>query len=147
FRRFHAFPNSHPNYIGALGLGARRALSEYIQDSDLILALGTKFSQMTTDDYSLITEQKSRLIHVDISQDVLGRVYTPSLPIVSDVKEFLIELLKVIEPIDDEERKRNVLEANRKYIQFSTPEFIDNKNYADLKSVIHYIQNELPKNT
>src|SRR5699024_3066452 len=53
FRRFHAFPNTHSNYIGALGLGARKGLLEYIQKSDLVLALGTKFSQMTTDDYTL----------------------------------------------------------------------------------------------
>ena len=147
FRRFHAFPNSHPNYIGALGLGARKALSEYIQDSDLVLALGTKFSQMTTDDYALINEQKSRLIHVDISPDVLGRVYTPDLPIVSDVKEFLIELLQVIEPETNAERQKNVTEANEKYTQFSTPVLTDNEQYANMKSVIHYIQNELPKDT
>jgi len=147
FRRFHAFPNSHPNYIGALGLGARKALSEYIQDSDLVLALGTKFSQMTTDDYALINERKSRLIHVDISPDVLGRVYTPDLPIVSDVKEFLIELLQVIEPETNAERQKNVTEANEKYTQFSTPVLTDNEQYANMKSVIHYIQNELPKDT
>lgn len=147
FRRFHAFPNSHPNYIGALGLGARKALSEYIQDSDLVLALGTKFSQMTTDDYALINERKSRLIHVDISPDVLGRVYTPDLPIVSDVKEFLIELLQVIEPETIVERQKNVTEANEKYTQFSTPVLTDNEQYANMKSVLHYIQNELPKDT
>lgn len=147
FRRFHAFPNSHPNYIGALGLGARKALSEYIQDSDLVLALGTKFSQMTTDDYSLINEQKSRLIHVDISQDAMGKVYTPALPIVSDVKEFLVELLKEMEPSENEERHKKLTEANEKYTQFSTPVLTDNKEYANLKSVIHYIQEELPKNT
>ncbi|MEF3331418.1 thiamine pyrophosphate-dependent enzyme [Oceanobacillus oncorhynchi] len=147
FRRFHAFPNSHPNYIGALGLGARKSLSEYIQDSDLVLALGTKFSQMTTDDYSLINEQNSRLIHVDISPDTLGRVYTPSLPIVSDVKEFLKELLNVIKPEENVERQKKVTEANEKYTQFSTPELTDNKEYANMKSVIHYVQSELPKNT
>lgn len=147
FRRFHAFPNSHPNYIGALGLGARKSLSEYIQDSDLVLALGTKFSQMTTDDYSLINEQNSRLIHVDISPDTLGRVYTPSLPIVSDVKEFLKELLNMIKPEENVERQKKVTEANEKYTQFSTPELTENKEYANMKSVIHYIQNELPKNT
>ena len=147
FRRFHAFPNSHPNYIGALGLGARKELSEYIQDSDLVLALGTKFSQMTTDDYSLINEQKSRLIHVDISQDAMGKVYTPALPIVSDVKEFLVELLKEMEPTKNEERQKKLTEANEKYTQFSTPVLTDNKEYANLKSVIDYIQKELPKNT
>jgi len=147
FRRFHAFPNSHPNYIGALGLGVRKELSEYIQDSDLVIALGTKFSQMTTADYTLINEEKSRLIHVDISPDVLGRVYTPALPVVSDVKEFLKELLTVIEPEKDPARERNVLEANKQYTAFSTPVLTNNNAYANMKAVLDYIQAKLPKNT
>src|SRR5699024_422606 len=147
FRRFHAFPNSHPNYVGALGLGVREELSEYIQNSDLILALGTKFSQMTTADYSLLNEQKSHLIHVDISENVLGRVYTPSIPIVSDVKEFLKEFLDVIKPEDDPNRLNTMMDANEKYREFSTPDLKNEEEYADMKSVLQYIQNELPDNT
>src|SRR5699024_12639887 len=91
--------------------------------------------------------KKNRFIKVEISTDVLGRVYTPDLPIVSDVKEFLIELLQVIEPETNAERQKNVTEANEKYTQFSTPVLTDNEQYANMKSVIHYIQNELPKDT
>lgn len=147
FRRFHAFPNSHPNYIGALGLGARKELSKYIQDSDVVLALGTKFSQMTTADYTLINEGKCKLIHVDISPEALGRAYTPTVPIVADVKEFLVELLNEIEPNNDDERKNNLATANKNYIEFSTPVLTENKEYANLKSVLDYIQKELPKDT
>src|SRR5699024_10329910 len=83
FRRFSAFPNTHENYIGYLGLGAPEYLQSYIKESDLVLALGTRFSQMTTNDYELLTNE-SRLIHVDISESTLGKVYTPTLPIVAD---------------------------------------------------------------
>src|SRR5699024_6537108 len=76
FRRFHAFPTQHENYFGALGLRAKKALQEYIQNSGFGLALGTKFSQMTTADYSLLDPQ-SKLIHIDISSDVIGKVYKP----------------------------------------------------------------------
>src|SRR5699024_5225927 len=100
FRRFHAFPNQHENYIGALGLGARKALQEYIQNSDVVLALGTKFSQMTTADYSLLDPQ-SKLIHIDISSDVIGKVYKPYLSVVSDVNEFLKDMLVEVQPEED----------------------------------------------
>src|SRR5699024_951603 len=85
FRRFSAFPNTHQNYIGYLGIGAPEYLLNYIKESDLVLALGTRFSQMTTNDYELLTNE-SQLIHVDISESTFGKVYTPTLPIVSDIK-------------------------------------------------------------
>ncbi|MGW8120939.1 acetolactate synthase [Staphylococcus xylosus] len=147
FRRFHAFPNSHPNYIGALGLGACKEISEYIQDSDLVLALGTKFSQMTTNDYSLINEQRSDLIHVDISPESIGRVYTPTIPVVSDVRSFIVDLLKVVDQEESDVRQSNLKEANEKYKEFSTPTLKGNKAYANMTSVIDFIQKELPKDT
>src|SRR5699024_4309468 len=120
FRRFHAFPNTHPNYAGTLGLGAMEELAEYIKDSDLVLALGTKFSQMTTSDYTLIN-QNNKLIHVDISPDALGKVYKPTLPIMADTNEFIKDLLEVIKPEVNNKRKANLKKINEQYIDFSTP--------------------------
>src|SRR5699024_7467623 len=94
FRRFHAFPNTHEHYAGTLGLGAMDGLASYIKESDLVIALGTKFSQMTTNDYTLLNET-GKLIHVDISPDTLGKVYNATLPIVADVNEFLKDLLNI----------------------------------------------------
>lgn len=144
FRRFHAFPNTHPNYAGTLGLGAMEGLSKYIMESDLVLALGTKFSQMTTDDYTLINPNAD-LIHVDISSDALGKVYNPTLPIEADTNEFLKELLEVIEPKVSEERKANLKDINEQYVEFSTPILTNQKNFADLKTAVHTLRNELPE--
>lgn len=144
FRRFHAFPNTHPNYAGTLGLGAMEELANYIKESDLVVALGTKFSQMTTDDYTLIN-QKSKLIHVDISPDALGKVYKPTLGIVADTNEFIKDLLEEIKPEASEERKENLKGINEKYVEFSTPVLTNQENYADLKTVIHTLRNVLPE--
>lgn len=145
FRRFHAFPNSHPNYAGALGLGSSKYLLSSIKESDLVLALGTRFSQMTTADYTILNEN-SRLIHVDISPDIIGKVYTPTLPIVSDVKEFLTEIVNEIQPTKNESRQRHLEKVNENYIRYSTPEITDKDAYVDMKAVIYHLQNELPKN-
>lgn len=144
FRRFHAFPNTHPNYAGTLGLGAMEGLAKYIKESDLVLALGTKFSQMTTGDYTLLNE-KGRLIHVDISPEALGRVYKPTIPIVADTNEFLKELLKEMKPEVSEERKEKLKDINDQYVSFSTPILTNQENHADLKTVIHTLRNELPE--
>jgi len=144
FRRFSAFPNTHENYIGYLGLGAPEYLQSYIKESDLVLALGTRFSQMTTNDYELLTNE-SRLIHVDISESTLGKVYTPTLPIVADVKKFVCELNKVTTKNESEERISNLTSLRSKYEEFSTPKLIEREDYADMNSVIDCLNKELPK--
>jgi len=145
FRRFHAFPNTHGNYIGALGLGARKGLQKYILESDLVIALGTKFSQMTTDDYTLINEQ-SKLIHVDISPDVIGKVYKPDIPVVSDVNELLKDLLEMIQQEKNPERTEMLKEANGHYVDFSTPKQLSEsqEGFADMKQIICDLKENLP---
>lgn len=146
FRRFHAFPNDHKNYAGSLGLGANPELVEYIQNADLVLAIGTKFSQMTTDNYTIINE-KSQLIHVDITPDALGKVYPTTLPIVSDAKAFLKEALNHVKETVNEQRQENVKRANQSYIKYSTPQPKVNAEYADLAAVIEAIQKTYPDDT
>lgn len=144
FRRFHAFPNSHDNYVGSLGIGARPDLLSYIKESDLVIALGTRFSQMTTADYTLLNED-SKLIHVDVTEETLGKVYTPTVPVVSDVKSFLEQLVKVTAENKDEKRKINKDEIRKNYVEFSTPTLIEKDNYVDMNSVIHHLSEQLPK--
>ncbi|PIC70782.1 acetolactate synthase [Sporosarcina sp. P16b] len=144
FRRFHSFPNSHDNYVGSLGIGARPDLLKYIKDSDLVIALGTRFSQMTTSDYTLLNEN-SKLIHVDASEETLGKVYTPTLPIVSDIKRFLEEIVKVISENKDEKRKSNKEKIRNNYVEFSTPKLIKKENYVDMNSLVHHLSEQLPK--
>src|SRR5699024_6378932 len=127
FRRFHAFPNTHEHYAGTLGLGAMDGLASYIKESDLVIALGTKFSQMTTNDYTLLNET-GKLIHVDISPDTLGKVYNATLPIVADVNEFLKDLLNIVNENVSEERKENLRNINNLYKQFSTPILTNQEN-------------------
>ncbi|HZW68031.1 MAG TPA: thiamine pyrophosphate-dependent enzyme [Pseudogracilibacillus sp.] len=146
FRRFHAFPNDHPNYIGTLGIGARESLLEYIYNSDLVLALGTKFSQMTTADYTLLNKE-SKLIHVDISPDVIGRVYNSSTPVVADVNAFLESLLSVVNAEEQADRAELVKSVNKDYVEFSTINESEQAEFAEMKSILNYIQKELPTDT
>lgn len=94
FRRHDAFPNDHPLYAGHLGLGANKEVLSAVNESDLILAIGTRLSEVTTQDYSLL-RQDQKLIHIDIDFDVLGQVYPPELGIVADAAEALLALQQV----------------------------------------------------
>jgi acetolactate synthase-1/2/3 large subunit len=64
FRRQDAFPNNHPQYLGHLGIGAPPELLEPLQAADLVLALGCRLSEVTTQGYRLPLPA-ARLIQVD----------------------------------------------------------------------------------
>lgn len=88
FRRHDVFPNHHPLYAGHLGLGTSKEVLESVTQADVILAFGTRLSEVTTQDYTLLSSEQ-KLIHVDIEQEVIGKVYPPDLAIVADMRESL----------------------------------------------------------
>lgn len=96
FRRADHFDNAHHCYVGDLGIGQNPALTAAIRDSDLLLVIGSRLSEMTTGGYSLIDipcpAQKMIHIHPDASE--LGRVYQPDLAIVASPRRFVGALAK-----------------------------------------------------
>ncbi|MFJ7367228.1 thiamine pyrophosphate-dependent enzyme [Peribacillus frigoritolerans] len=146
YRRMDAFPNDHPCYAGGLGFGTPSYLLDYIRNADLVIALGTRFSQVTTQDYSLLAEN-ARLIHVDISSDELGKVYTPTLPIVADAKQFLLKALERLPEIKDSEREVVLKELHASYLGFSTAKADYSTDYVDLDGMMHDLVQVLPKGT
>ena len=90
FRRQDAIPNSSKVWAGNLGYGPNPKLVQRIKDADLILAVGARLGEATTDGYTLITPDHpgQTLIHVHPDPNELGRVYRPDLAICADMAEF-----------------------------------------------------------
>ena len=90
FRRQDAIANSCGVYAGNLGYGPNPELQKRIRDADLILAVGTRLGEATTDGYTLITPDHpgQTLVHVHPDPNELGRVYHADLPICADMGEF-----------------------------------------------------------
>lgn len=147
FRRFNVLSNYHKNYAGWLGLGADPRLLDAVRTSDVIVALGTRLSQVTTQDYSLIDEN-AKLIQVDICESVIHKSYEVDIGIVSDVKGFLQTMLEQLEENSDENRKAIVNQSNDIYIDHSTPSSSkDNTNYAEMNSVMKDVVAMVPENS
>lgn len=144
FRRFDAFPNSHPCYAGWLGFGTPQYLLDAIRDADVVLAIGTRFSQVGTQDYTLLSEN-TKLIHVDICPDIFGKVYAPSLAIESDVKSFLEQALQASGSNSSISSEDNMKELHDKYMEFSEPKADYTENFVDMDGLMHDITVCLPK--
>lgn len=90
FRRQDALDNDCPIYAGNLGYGPNPKLLERIRSADLIIAVGARLGEATTDGYSLITPDHpgQTLVHVHPDPVELNSVYRTDLPICAYPYEF-----------------------------------------------------------
>ena len=90
FRRQDAIPNSSKVWAGNLGYGPNPKLVERIKLADVVLVVGARLGEATTDGYTLITPEHpgQTLIHIHPDPNELGRVYRPDLAICADMAEF-----------------------------------------------------------
>jgi acetolactate synthase-1/2/3 large subunit len=86
FKRQDYFPNTHPNYAGHLGFKiAKAAVARYLE-ADLILAVGTRLGEATTQGYTLPASPVPRqpLVHIHDDPRQIGRNYTAAKALVAD---------------------------------------------------------------
>ena len=90
FRRQDAIDNGCGVYAGQLGYGPNPKLQQRIRDADLLIIVGARLGEATTDGYTLVTPDHpgQLLVHVHPDANELGRVYRPDLPICADMSEF-----------------------------------------------------------
>ena len=90
FRRQDAVPPRSGVYAGNLGYGPNPRLVERIKAADLLLVVGARLGEATTDGYALVTPDHpgQMLIHIHPDPAELGRVYRTDLPICADMAEF-----------------------------------------------------------
>ncbi|MDR6998493.1 thiamine pyrophosphate-dependent enzyme [Neobacillus niacini] len=141
FRRQDVFPNNHPLYAGHSGLGARSSILDTIRQADVVLAVGTRLSEVTTQDYSIFNHHP-KLIHIDIDYDTIGKVFTPDAGILADAKEALNALMDMNVDGDWKEwskERRSVFEKSNDQIPKEDENWISNRN------VIRVLQEKLPK--
>ena len=91
------FPENHPLALGCLGAGSRPYARKFFLESDVILALGTTFSEGTTLGFgNRIIPDKAKILQIDIDPDELGRNYPTSLSVQADVKTALRAIIDAV---------------------------------------------------
>lgn len=90
FRRQDLIDNESPNYVGDVGLGINPALAQRIRDCDLLIAAGTRLTEIETQGYTLPAPPVApqSLVHVHPDPGELGRVYQPALGITAGMRWF-----------------------------------------------------------
>lgn len=94
--------------------GTRTAEDVFRNQVDVVLALGVKFSEVSTGFYSL--PQHRHLIHVDINENNLGRVMRNGLTVHSDVGVFLAQAFEQADSLrrPDNARLREIIQLRKR---------------------------------
>jgi acetolactate synthase-1/2/3 large subunit len=89
-----AFDNTDAHYVGEVGIGVNPKLARRVREADLLVAVGVRLGEMTTNGYTLVESPTpaQALVHVFPGPDELGRVYRAELPIAAGTVEFAAAL-------------------------------------------------------
>ncbi len=89
FRRQATYDGRLPNFVGDLGVGSDPALVAKAREADLVLAVGTRLGEATTQGYTLFDHAGATpIVHVHPDAAEVGRVFRPALGIASDLNAF-----------------------------------------------------------
>jgi len=147
FRRQDAIAPSSSIYAGNLGYGPNPKLVERVKTADLVLTVGARLGEATTDGYAFPTLEHPDqvLIHVHPDPDELGRVYRTDLALACSVDEFaeaaaLWEDDSII-PFDAGK------EAHREWQEWATHSPADNPPALDMGACVSAMKAALPADT
>lgn len=91
-----AFPTSHPQYVGLVGMHGNYAPNILTNQADVILAVGMRFDDRVTgrvSDYA----KNAKVIHIDIDPSEIGKLVKAEVGIVADAKSALAALIPHLE--------------------------------------------------
>ena len=91
-----AFPSSHPQFIGLLGMHGNKATNIASSECDLFISIGARFSDRVTGEIKSFC-QKAKIIHIDIDAAEIDKNVMSFHSIVGDAKNVLRLLISKIE--------------------------------------------------
>ena len=146
FRNQDRFDNHHDNYVGEVGIGSNPPLIKRLQETDLLIAVGPRLGETTTQGYSLldIPVPKQPLVHVHPDAEELGRVYRAELPINAGMAAFAAAA-RALEPVDGAAWAEDLAMARQDYLDYV--EIEPTLGDLDMADVLRVLRERLPKDS
>lgn len=101
-----AFPGSHRNFLGMLGMHGVYEANMAMHNADLIFGIGVRFDDRTTNNLDKYCPN-AKVMHIDIDPSSISKTVRADLPIVGSADVVLDSMLKLLE----EQSGTNDLEA------------------------------------
>ena len=91
-----SFPGNHPLSLGMLGMHGTYWANMAVMESDLLIAIGSRFDDRVTGKIESFAPQ-AKIIHIDIDPTSISKNVRVDLPIVGDCKRILSKILSLLE--------------------------------------------------
>lgn len=89
-RRLDVFDNTHPCFVGEMGIAPSPDLVQRVKDADLLLVVGARIGEMTSQGYTLLNPEDTqhKLVHVHVDPNELGHVFPPAIGVACSPSAF-----------------------------------------------------------
>ncbi len=119
----NSVPFEHPLVMGPAGMHGRAEADAALANADVVLAVGTRFSDRTVGRFDEMREKK--IIHIDLDASELGKNLPTAVAIRGDAKITLRMLLDILKSVDSKERREYLswLQSIRREFEISMKEW------------------------
>ena len=107
-----AFPATHRQALGMLGMHGTYEANMTMHHSDVIFAVGVRFDDRTTNNLAKYCPNAT-VLHIDIDPTSISKTVTADIPIVGDARLVLDQMLELLE----QEKSQQPLDDNRDWWQ------------------------------
>lgn len=102
-----AFPGTHPQSLGMLGMHGTLEANKAMHHSDCIVALGARFDDRVTNNVDKFCPYAD-IIHVDIDPASISKTVKAHIPIVGSVDKVIEQFKKHLEKVDKDAQKEKL---------------------------------------
>ena len=146
---------SHPLNLGGLGVTGNLAANIYAKEADVIVGIGTRYSDFTTSSKTAINFDTAKLINININRvdaykldatQVVGDAKVSVLKLKDALNDYQFDITDLVSDIKQQwsnERAR-LATVNINSDDF-TPEIADQFDQAKMKQYVEALQTELPQ--
>ena len=146
FRRQDLFDHKNENFAGSFGTSVSPDLISSTKKSDLIIVLGARLGEMTTQGYSIITPQDNakKIIHIHVDPNELNKVYNANTCINVGVGECCDKLEELL--LENSNRWKEWRdELHKNYSKDSKPQ--KSKDINNLSKIFEIVEKKFPTNS
>ncbi|REJ17770.1 MAG: acetohydroxyacid synthase large subunit [Bacillaceae bacterium] len=149
-----AISDDHPLALGMTGFWGTKFVNDMCLHADLILALGTRFSEADCSSWEpeyTFNIPKTKLIHIDIDPNEIGRNYPTEIGIVADLKQALSVINRVAKELvpkgkENKELKQKISQYKQEFRK-QNEEHIRNDCYPMRpERILQEVREVLPRN-
>ncbi|WP_299019371.1 acetolactate synthase 3 large subunit [uncultured Photobacterium sp.] len=91
-----AFPGTHKNYLGMLGMHGTYEANMAMHNSDLIFGIGVRFDDRTTNNVAKYCPNAT-IMHIDIDPSSISKTVAVDIPIVGSADTVLNSMIKLLD--------------------------------------------------